>query len=331
MAKPKTPIRYFVCLDTTVVIDVLKLIWEGKEPKEWTDFKALINSKAATLLIPQVVLLELEKHVHLWEDGLLKATATLETTFPDADLSDFLRAWRNKKKARHWSKVDEIRLWLASGEKIEYSIEIAHLAKQRLIAGNYPPNRRAKDRSGNRNEQEQEQATKGDEWLRDQDCAIIESLIAYFDDHLGGKQLAFVTTDKGFGPVTPQGIGSFDETFRRGLPTSQIFTKLERVIQFVTKAEVVVPLTKDEVEEIEFEETISELLDRAVEHQILSVRPADPPLGFDYGQGAQHAANFDAFMRRDYDRRMRNMANYNPPPGFLGPPPDQPPDDTSGS
>jgi hypothetical protein len=313
MAKRKElPIEYFVCLDTTVVVDVLKEIWEGKDPQDWKEFKTLIDSNAATLLIPQIVLLELEKHVHVWEEGLLKATAVLESSFPDADLSDFLRAWRKKKKLGHWEALNEIKRWLASGRTIEYSIEIAHRAKKRLIAGNYPANRRGNDRPG-----QEQQPTKGDEWLRDQDCSIIESLIEYFDQKLDGKQLAFATTDRGFGPINQQGIGSLDETFRRSLPATQLFAKLGQLVRFVKNKGIIIPLTKDEEEEIEFEQTVSDLFHRAVERRILSARPAPSALGFDYGQGSQHAASFAEFMRQDYDRRMRNMENYNALPGLF--------------
>jgi hypothetical protein len=281
---------YFVSLDSSVLIEVLKEIWAGKEPRVWGEFKRLIESKVAALLVPQVTLLELEKHFRTWSDELGQATAALEAHAPnDDDLSELLRGWRNKKRQQHWAAVVKLRRWLETGTLIDYTPQIAHRTKHRLIAGNYPANRRAKGQS--KNIEEQERLTKGDEWLRDQDCAIIESLIWYFN---GGEQidnsleivdpkdsnqiLVFATNDKGFGPINEAGIGSLDDTFRRGLPSTQVFKNLGGLVKFVTNQQNVTPLTKGEAEEIELNEQLDELFDLAVERGIFRLKKPHPAL-----------------------------------------------------
>jgi len=252
---------YCVCLDTNILSDLARRIEAGESPKWWADLRGLVEGGRVTLLVPEITLLELETVIRDTDDKIAREITQLPSKVSDRSLKqhlkDSFKDWRTKI-VQGWKaeakKIEKI-LRAKPENVIEYTAEIAHRVKRRLIAGNHP--RPPLDDSTDPN-------SPYKKWLREQDCGIIESLIVWFDGKkLDDYTLAFGTADGekgdgGFGSVEDgngsldkkkfeKGVGILDETFADGLPLSQLFFRdMEKLVKFVEKEETVKTLTPEE-------------------------------------------------------------------------------------
>jgi hypothetical protein len=55
---------YVACLDTSMILDIFdECLKAGQEPERWIEFKSLIDTKQALLVVPEIVLLEFDKGI----------------------------------------------------------------------------------------------------------------------------------------------------------------------------------------------------------------------------------------------------------------------------
>jgi hypothetical protein len=249
--------EYYVCLDTSVLIDVFDEIRsKGSEPKGWTALKKLIDANEAKLLVPEITLLEFDKKVREAIDELETEILTVEGAITSGSLKErvgkSLKRWRFEMEQKLQAEAAKVRDWLTASKPIEFTEAISHSTYRRVIARKFyvivDPNLPKVEKDKLKSQEAQ--------WLRDQDCAIIESLIAGFKGNIADRQLVFATSDyKGFGPIKKEtGTGSLDESFREGLPPTQLFNDLEKLVEFVKSEGAVVELSREDREQIEREE-----------------------------------------------------------------------------
>jgi hypothetical protein len=249
--------KYFVCLDTCVLVRLYLRLRSGGELKGFDDLKALVEANEVTLLVPQVTQLELQKFVDKAERDLLLTTTRIENAVKSEgkhvkdDLAQALAGpldtWRNKKASDMRAVAKGIFDWLATGEPIKFTQEIAHETRCRIIAGKFPDPRFKQKRDSEDSEDKKDKEGKPED-KRDQDCFIIDSLVARFNGDITDKSLLFATTDNGFGAFKDDGTGPLDPTFQDGLPPTLIFNDLSKLVQFVKDKKTITLPTKAEVE-----------------------------------------------------------------------------------
>lgn len=253
---------YLVCLDTNILSDLVRKIEAGESPKWWADLRGLVEAGQATMLVPEITLLELETVIRDTDDKIARELAQLpgkvsERSVKEHLKKDPLKDWRTKMVKGWKTEAEKVEKFLRAKPEhvIEYTAEIAHRTKKRLIAGRHP--RPPLDEPMSQNEPYKK-------WLREQDCGIIESLASWFvGKKLDDSILAFGTKDGekgdgGFGVVEDgngsldkkkfeKGVGILDETFADGLPPSQLFFQdMEKLVKFVEKEEKPKTLSPEE-------------------------------------------------------------------------------------
>jgi PIN domain len=257
-------VAYFICLDTSVLFDLVQELETGKPPEWWSELKSLIEAGDVTLIVPEITLLELETCVRDFGAKLLLATVKPELDAKASKLlqdqqrlaklmndhlavsldhlAKSLNEWRHKRIDGWKTEAEALEKWLREhGVVIDYTAEIAHRAKRRLIAGRLPWSEEGRRR-------------------RDQDCAIIDSLVVFFDNKLHDRILVFGTFDKkdgGFGQVEDgngsldkkkfeKGVGILDKTFAEGLPLAQLFDDMEKLVKFIANEDKPKTLSPEE-------------------------------------------------------------------------------------
>jgi hypothetical protein len=254
---------YFVCLDTNVLVDLVQEIQAGKPPKWWDKLQKLIkDGKKAKLVVPEITILELKSTLRDLESELGAATTKAEADAKEnrplqSHLADSLKEWRNKTVEGWKAEAKKLETWLRAipEQVIEYTESVGHRTKRRLIEGRLPrPQEKEKD--GNSQQKK---------WLRDQDCAIVESLVVFFDDKFDDRILALGTKDKkdgGFGQIEDgkgslnkekkegekfeKGVGILDKTFAEGLPPAQLFDDMDKLVSFIENEGKVKSLSPEE-------------------------------------------------------------------------------------
>lgn len=340
---------YFVCLDTCVLVTLYLKLRSGSEAKGFNELKALIEAKDATLLVPQITLLELQKFVDEAERELFSTVARIETQVGNEGkhvkddlakaLAEPLETWRKKKAADMRAVANRIVDWLKSGKPIKFTQEIAHETRCRIIAGKFPKPKGQQQQDDDEEEENKNKRKKQKQDRRDQDCFIIDSLISHIGSELAGKYLLFATTDNGFGGFPDDGTGPLDDTFQAGLPPARIFNDLSKLVAFVKDKKTITLPTQDEVEaekkrEIEQEIKLKqEATAEVVRGYTLDAKPgrfvvAGHPAAFVPGgiplpsgtiielidPDSVNRANQYALLRHlDQERRRRN-AEYDQPP-----------------
>jgi len=247
---------YFVCLDTCLLVTLYLRLRSGTEVKGFDELKALIEAKEATLVVPQVTILELEKFVDNAERELLSTVTRIESAIGNEGkhvkeelgkaLAEPLKTWRKKKADDMRAVANGIFDWLKTGEPIKFTLEIAHETRCRTIAGKFP-DPKLNQKPDSEESEEKKKRVKPEE-KRDQDCFIIDSLISHFGGNVADRNLLIATTDNGFGPFGDDGTGPLDDTFQKGLPPARIFKDLSKLVAFVKEKKTVTLPTPDEVE-----------------------------------------------------------------------------------
>jgi PIN domain len=326
--------EYFVCLDTNILVDLVEKFGSGKTTNAWEKLLKLVRDNEATLLVPEVTLLELETCVRDAEEELLAATTKTEADTKNQLLKEYLaqslKDWRKKIVEGRKTEAGKFDKWLRANAFLPYTESIGHLTKRRLIAGRFPKPPKDDPKAN----------AKAAQWLRDQDCSIIDSLVTFFAGKLDDRILAFATRDGGFGPIRKkEGIGTLDETFQEGLPPTQVFTDLSKLVEFVKDKRTVAFPTPQEVEEEKRREIEEQLQhESAPEGGAPTLRKitvnfdfpleTGPPGGWQDEQSQQNANNTAFLLLLDQERRRRNaMYDELPPPPDEQPPDEQPPDE----
>jgi hypothetical protein len=275
--------EYFVSVDACVVIDLyVETIAKGAIPKEWDELKALVASGGAKLLVPEIIVIEFRKWVRKRLEALPNAKFKI---IPPSGNESFdavvneqlakilqtpLDEWIKKTGPDWQAAFEKVLNSLSDGEPIEFTSEIEHRTKRRLIEELYVK----------RKESEK----------RDQDCFIIDSLVDYFEKNHGGnvddKILVFGTKDRGFGELKKEAgtemadpTGMLHKSFQGGLPPTKVFTSLGDLVKFVKSKGTInflkgtEPAAQEEEEQevpvmVEIEEPVA-----APKHYVLDAEP----------------------------------------------------------
>jgi len=162
----------YAFLDTNICIRIMSQGKPGCELNHFHSLKTLVEGNVFRLLVPEIVLLELEKEHRVNtkeydnEFGKLKKGLSLATSWSEMeDVKEYLQTIIQNKKEdkikdskKHYFEILEF-LESKDVEFIPFTVDILLRGKRRLMAGRMP-------KHGNNS---------------DQDAFIIESLISYFE------------------------------------------------------------------------------------------------------------------------------------------------------
>lgn len=312
----------YVCLDSNILIRLagrmISQSVKGCDPKDWTAFQEMVTNKDVILLVPEIVLMEVEKTVTNSGDEFYGIQQSLKNKLTDIvrtidwseardDISDVLTTqidkWRRERPAKWRNEGHRIRKWIDEHsppiEQIRFHQMIWFQAKCRLIEGRYP---KRTDEKGN---------PKAREWLQDNDCAIIESLSDFFGKNVADKRLLLCTENlKDFGFLresTKRNI--LDKRLQPGLPPCEIFLNLASLVKALKEQ---MPVEPPQTEE-EFEEVLKEEAEEGsgsgygTSFSSSEQRPNVPTPGQLCGQGLQRIYN--DFARDFYEARTQRNEN----------------------
>jgi hypothetical protein len=248
----------FVCLDTNILYRFATQGQKGCEPVHWRALLALVEKSKVKLLMPEVVALEFEKLTSTDFDVVFAENMKgFETSFTDLfkDTSKSQRGiyWNEagdivRKLEKYWSQLkttklaafrkrsDTVLRWLESFKHIPLTEAILLATKKRRIA----------DRFGGPEDRKKEFA--------ENDCLIIDSLIAAFRGKLLGKELLLCTGNiRDFGVTTADGKTTLHDAFRLGLPPTAIFADLKCLVAFIKNGKPVAEPAPEEIAKAEKE------------------------------------------------------------------------------
>ncbi len=253
--------RTYVCLDTNIIIRFITQGKPGCELEHWDRLTQLISDGSVTLLVPEIVMLEVGKlwrrmpeeieaklrvarqDLEKWLDSQIKYSELQD--LPTAILKTFDELRNTKKpsmQSRH-SKANAT-LTLQSVQQIPLTPEIFLRAKKRSIA-----HLLAKPKNDS-----------------DQDCCLIESLIVVFENaDLAAVQLLFCSENTSdFGLELSDGKWTLHPNVNAGLPATEYFRDLASLVEFAKQDIRIIPPAPDTVKEAverEEEEAIEERTD----------------------------------------------------------------------
>jgi hypothetical protein len=273
----------YIFLDTNIYIRYLMQSKPGCDPQFFQELKQLIDDGKARLLLPEIVLLELEKFWGRMEttldDKFKEMKAGLEAYFKGQagkswnELSDvkdtMLKALDEKKRHKietaqqHYQHIQDL-FGSKHVESIPFGQEIWLRGKRRLIAGKMPYK---EDEAGGEK--------KPDKQDRENDACIVESLHSYFQKNTQQGVLYFCSADvKDFGHGERDSI-YLDATIREGLPKAPYFTDLKGLVEFANNPqEIKEPTPEEEKKDIEKEKQEAILRQQADQLTWLRPRPA---------------------------------------------------------
>jgi predicted nucleic acid-binding protein len=220
---------HYAFIDTNIFIRVMSQGKPGCETDLFERLRVLATGAALTLVIPEVVRLELEgQMLSLSEDlkrefGELKKIINSTRVWSEIEdvkqlLLQQLDSLRDEKQER-WHQIHKNIVQLFDSEKVSsipFTAEIICAAKKRIIRGGMP---NASSRV-------------------DQDAAIIESLVVYFSLIQDPQPVLFFCSENhsDFAIEVPKGK-SRDRSFAlhpvlsKDLPKTHFFTRLEELLQ----------------------------------------------------------------------------------------------------
>jgi hypothetical protein len=277
----------YVFLDTNILFRFVTQGQPGCEMGHWEELNALVESSAVTLLVPEVVLLELEKLMRDLEKSLDLEFTKIEKSFTSSlekekvwnelrDLVPFLM-----KQFGEWKrmKVEEAK---GRGEKAQCLLNSEHVrrlvfendvwfrAKRRMLAG------RVANPDGR----------------PEADCCIIESMIKFFERKGESNQLLLCTENlKDFGIKLSDGKNAIHPLLKDGLPLTEVFTDLASLVAFIKDRRNVEEPAPDQVKEALEREKAEEVeqaigLQEAVEQAMGEPsKPSPRPSAFPHGMG----------------------------------------------
>ena len=236
------PTKLHACLDTNIPFRFITQGQPGCEPEHLDCLRSFVEEGNVTLLVPEVVLLELEKLFRDLDDDLsiiaVKAekslTESLKSIWNEAsDLLPFLKlqlgVWKRTKLDEAKVRHDQIRALMTSDMAVllPFDHDVLHRAKRRYFAGRF--------------------ANK--EGRPEADLCILESVIKYFEGRGEGDQLLFCTENrKDFGLEVEKGQNVFHPLMKEGLPTCELVTSLASLATFLKAHRPVEEPAPEEIE-----------------------------------------------------------------------------------
>lgn len=218
-----------VFVDTNVFYRIVTQGRPGCELVAYERLKTLVSGEVVRLLVPEVVLLELQKHRRLLANDLKERLGNLKkhiNTFEYwSEIADvrgrLLKVVHEEKEAkleRAEELFDDVLSFLGSSAVIglELTPDILCRARKRTIAGWMP-------RCGQRS---------------DQDAAIIESLVAYFDTRGRDHHELLFCSENHTDFAEPLGTQTRDRKFKLNsviatdLPSTKYYTDLDSLLEF---------------------------------------------------------------------------------------------------
>ena len=221
---------YYAFIDTNIFVRVMSQGKPGCESELFDNLRTLVGGKALSLIIPEIVKFEIERHIrdlpltvrqHFGDLKRVISTTSVWSEIQDAKESlltelDTLR----DEKIESWKKLhQEVTTFLESDKvaSIPFTPEIMCRTRARIMRGAMPnPSSR-----------------------RDQDAAIIESLITYFSQIIDSEPILFFCSENhtDFALELTEGKTK-DRTFvlhpvlAADLPKSHFFTSLDELLRF---------------------------------------------------------------------------------------------------
>ena len=239
------PSGLHACLDTNIPFRYITQGQPGCEAEHLVSLREFVEQSLVTLIVPEVVLLELEKLYRDYEKELAVQFGKVEKHFNESadklkiwneatDLIPFLKSqfhvWKDAKLKEARPRHDEVQALLNSDHvvRLPYDEVIQFRAKRRLMAG------RVANTDGK----------------VEADCCILESIIRHFESRGEADELLFCTENwKDFGTEVKSGKFGFHPLMREGLPTVELMTTLASLVAFVEERKPVVEPAPQEVEE----------------------------------------------------------------------------------
>jgi hypothetical protein len=236
----------FVCLDTNIYVRFISQGMPGCEQEQWDALVSRVNDKTITLLVPEIISLELEKQwliiPELMKTKFLACRKALEKNvrheldhselreFPDTLLAAYDKLSAEKSAAME-TRHQQVQRLIRSEQiqSIAITAEIMHRACIRsLRGGTADPSRRS-----------------------DADCAIIESLVTYFSEHPDDStQLLLCSENKSdFGLKLDNETIILHPRIASALPTNELFLDLQSLTEFLREQKPIEPPNPKRVEE----------------------------------------------------------------------------------
>lgn len=254
MTKKKTPpIKTHVLIDTNILIKVCTQSKSGFEFDLWEKFTKLVDQGKIILIVPEVIQFEFETFARSAESDFHQSVehfAKFVFKKPHWNELDQLKShlgglalqWKDEFWKEWEERIQKVLKWMTESKK---SIHIPLLdamvsLKKRQITKRMPPKRDGED----------------DQEKRDHDLLILESAVISFKKEIKHAQLLVCTENaKHFGPDTDK-----DEErvvhlkFGEDFPPNRMFLDLASLMKFIGDDARVVPLTPEQIDEIEEEQ-----------------------------------------------------------------------------
>ena len=229
--------KYFAALDTNIPFRFITQGLPTCKVEDWDALTALVEQGQVTLLVPEVVVLELEKlyteienNLEIQIDNLEKAIrgfaeAKTNKFWNEAtDLLDYLASqmkdWKEQKLVEANHRHGRVQTLFTSKNAVKLNLDngVILRANRRRIAGRTPPS------EGN---------------YVSNDLFIIESLISHFHEIGEDDQLLLCSENrKDFGLSLGRGY-TFHPHLRKGLPPVELIENLAAVVNFVKDGKTV--------------------------------------------------------------------------------------------
>jgi hypothetical protein len=234
--------KNLVVLDANILIRFITQGKSGCELSAWEELQQLAANSAISFLLPEVIELEVERFSHhldqMYEKefiGLRERLAKFqkEKTWSEvqdihAFLTEKFEEWTKAKKEASQQRRALVENWLKSHlvKKVPLDSEILFQAKRRMMAGRYPA--------------AEEEANQGRR--PENDCCIVESIIAFFRGNKPDSQLLICTENlKDFGfQFKGKNACNLHPLLKDGMPLkTRIFTEVSALLDFVKGREQV--------------------------------------------------------------------------------------------
>ena len=303
----------FVFLDTNILFRVITQGQEGCELEHLQELSRYVEDSTISHLVPEVVVLELDKQYSRFENAVSVELAKVEKHLSDmpekkkvwnelGDIPAYLKEKLNDRKREtiRDAKVrhDEIQKLITSERAIRlvFDSDIWLRAKRRTLAG------RVANTEGN----------------AETDCCILESLLKYFEEHGLCKQLLFCTENlQDFCLQLNDKKLAIHPSMRGGLPPTEVFKNLaslvsfardKRVVEEPAPPEVNAALERERARQIENEATRSLVDDALSYHRMMDAERAmrDMAGPSDYSEAYRtYQATRDAIRPSDFSEAYR--------------------------
>lgn len=260
----------FVCLDTNMFVRYITQGKTGCEEEHWDNLVNHISSNSVTLLLPEVVELELKKQWELlpeklkakFKAGKIELEKGVKNEIEHSEMQDVMPALIKEYDRIEKEKLEAMErrheavqtlLMLPQIVKIPFDNEIWLAAKKRSLSGQL-----AKPESKS-----------------EADCILVESLLIWWTHKNKPSIQMLLCTENvsDFGLLIEDRSTVLHPRISRDLPQNKLLLNLKSLLEFLKTNQPVEKPTQDEVEEaLKEEETryVENLADTISKHQVLS-------------------------------------------------------------